>query len=85
MNIQKWSDGSYFERTLRYNKETEEVISNFKEVENHALTISLHHTEDTWSMLNKPIHDNFARPNNKTMNKLEDNKLLQCMGYNPQH
>ena len=80
MNKNKiWADGSYFERSLRYFKNKNE--SNFKEVENHAVTISLLHTEDTWELLNKSIYHNLTPRRIKVLDKNADQHLKQQMGF----
>lgn len=82
MNKKSWTNGSQIERSTRI-KEKEHC--NLKEVNNHALTTSLFHDEDTWELLNKTIYSDNIVSNNKTgyIDKNEEKQLKQMMGYNP--
>ena len=82
MKKTSWSDGTPIERSIRI---LEKEHCNLKEVNNHALTTSLFHNEDTWELLNQTIYSNPTVSKYKTisLDKNKDKQLKQMMGYNP--
>lgn len=84
MKKTSWSDGTTVERSIRI---LEKEHCNLKEVNNHALTTSLFHNEDTWELLNQTIYSNSIVSKTKTktipLDKNQDKQFRQMMGYNP--
>ena len=72
-----WTNGTKYERSKRPNKD------QMKPVENHTLTNSLYHNEDTWSLLNNSIYNSIGNKKEKIQDKLSDRELLQQIGFNP--
>jgi hypothetical protein len=83
----KWTDGQPYERSRRASLQNELEEREFRENSDlFAHSLSLHHDENTWDMLNQTAVNTGFKVSNKREelgDKLSSRAMVQQIGFNP--
>jgi hypothetical protein len=86
-SFSKWTDGQPYERSRRASLQNELEEKEFRENSDlSAHSLSLHHDENTWDMLNQTTMNTGFKVSNKREelgDKLSSRAMVQQIGFNP--